>query len=211
MQEIITKTKGYIKNNYVVLIVGLALIILSCVISYSSGKNAQIDAYILQERANADQRLGDVKKQLDDAKTELSSQQDVISELNEYKANKEAKNAEIEQLNASIQEKSNNITTLDNDIAAKSEELEKLKNAIVKTGEAPKVLGAGHYTVGSDIPAGRYVVTGDSNFVVYSASGRLKVNTILGGGRWGEESYTCQLDKGDTMELSSKDTFTPIK
>ena len=36
-------------------------------------------------------------------------------------------------------------------------------------------MGAGEFVVGQDLESGRYLVTGSSNFIVYSASGSLKV------------------------------------
>ena len=197
------------------------LLVISSALAYNGGKRAEINLeavdVVANRIANQDEqikvnndKLADLQSQIDTINNELSSQQDLLNAFNDYKNNKEAKETEISQLDSTIQEKSNNIASLDNDIASKSAELDKLKNAIQRTGEEPKVLTAGEYTVGKDIEPGRYIVTGNSNFVVYSYDGDLKVNTILGG-RYGEESYTCTLENGDTMELSSKDTFTPIK
>lgn len=196
------------KNQKVILGVvggcGLLLCIICSTVFYFVGNSCAINKEVLQEKLAKNEEY---VKLTDDVKR----QQDLLNELKDYKNNKESKTAEITQLDNDIASKSSKISSLDNDIATKSAELDRLKNVIQLTGEAPKVLPAGHYTVGSDIQPGRYTVTGKSNFVVYSSHGSLKVNTILGGGNWGEESYTCTLENGDTLELSSKDTFTPIK
>ena len=114
-------------------------------------------------------------------------------------------------MNSEYLSKQTELEQLKNEVAAKSTELEQLKTGIVQAQEAPKHLPAGYFTVGTDIPAGRYSVSGKSNFFLYSAGGDLKVNTILGGGRWGEESYVCYLNDGDIIKANSACTYTPVK
>ncbi len=193
-------------------IIGVLLIAVAGLIFYflgfNSGKNASLSEAAIEK---AMVELDDKNKELKDLDKQINNQKDTLAELSDYKQNKEKKTEELAQMDLDITSKSEEITSLDNQISEKTIELDDLKNIVKATGEAPKVLTAGHYTVGKDIPEGRYIVTGDRNFFVYSSSGSLKVNTILGGGSWGEESYTCTLENGDTLELSSKDTFTPIK
>jgi hypothetical protein len=38
-----------------------------------------------------------------------------------------------------------------------------------------------------------------------------KVNTILGGGDWGEESYTFYAEDGDTIQTEAKVKLTPVE
>ena len=218
-KDFIEKLKQFSAPEIIGIFVAIFLIG-SC--AYMAGQNSKVDKLavetVSQRKIESDSELqskktelADINGQIEQVKGELSSQQDVLNEFNDYKANKEAKEGEIVQLDNDIQAKSNGVAKLAAEIQEKSSELDQLKNAIQRTGEEPKVLPAGEYTVGYDIDAGRYIVTGRSNFVVHSATGRLKVNTILGGGSYGEESYTCTLETGDSLELSSKDTFTPIK
>ena len=69
----------------------------------------------------------------------------------------------------------------------------------------------GMYTVGKDIPAGRYKIHGgSSNFFVYSSSGSLEVNIILGG-RYGVEEYLYTFKSGDEVEARSSFKLTPIE
>lgn len=211
MKEFLLKAKQTLRINEFTIYMFVFILLFACTISYGVGRKLQLDDIAIEEMSKKNTELIKLTEELDSVKLELKNQEEILNQLNEYKANKETKNAEIAQLDKDIATKSETVTALDNDIQTKTSELDNLKNAIKKTGEAPKVLTAGYYTVGSDIPAGRYIVTGDSNFVVRTSSGRLKVNTILGGGNWGEESYTCYLDVGDILELSSRDTFTPIE
>ena len=211
MKEFITKAKNYISNNESIIIAAFIVLCISCIISFGIGRNAQIDKQELQQSLKQSEELNKLQSQIDDAKNELNSQKSLLEEVNQFKSQKEEKLSELSKLDNDIATKSATSSSLDAEISDKTAELDGLKNLIQKTGEAPKVLGAGDYTVGTDIPAGRYIVTGDSNFVVRSSYGSLKVNTILGGGKYGEESYTCTLEIGDTLELASKDTFTPVK
>ncbi|MDR3586311.1 MAG: cell wall-binding repeat-containing protein [Desulfosporosinus sp.] len=70
----------------------------------------------------------------------------------------------------------------------------------VKTDE-----GAGEYTVGIDIPAGRYVVSvngsGSGNFVVMGTDGMPKTNEILGGDM-GVKNVTVDLNNNDVINIS---------
>ena len=77
-------------------------------------------------------------------------------------------------------------------------------------------LGAGKFTVGSDVPVGRYVITakaGESgNLSASSSDNPLAINAILGdAGGLGVPSVTSTLTKGETLTISglSAVAFTP--
>lgn len=76
-------------------------------------------------------------------------------------------------------------------------------------------LNAGSFLVGTDIPAGRYVITGNGsgNLLIYDKDEMPYINEILGGGELGVESVTTDISKGDTIEISGIDevTFTPAE
>lgn len=76
-------------------------------------------------------------------------------------------------------------------------------------------LNTGKYKVGTDLPEGRYRITGDGsgNFFVYDTNDVPYVNEILGGGGFGVESVTTNLKTGETIEISgiNKATFTPAE
>jgi len=103
------------------------------------------------------------------------------------------------------------IAELDELISDKQTELENLRTRVRETGEAPIQLGAGNWYAGTDIPAGRYRASGgSSNFVVRGNSGRLIVNTILGG-RNGVADYVFTLPADGIIETRSAVTLTPIE
>ncbi|HWT26420.1 MAG TPA: hypothetical protein VN131_00640 [Mobilitalea sp.] len=76
-------------------------------------------------------------------------------------------------------------------------------------------LKTGVFTVGKDIPAGRYVITGDryGNLFIKDPSGLTYTNEILGGGDLGVDSVTTDIHDGDTIQIQGVKnvTFTPAK
>ncbi len=77
--------------------------------------------------------------------------------------------------------------------------------------QGKRVLSSGLYTVGDEIAAGRYEITGDSTVKVYTAQGDLKTNIILTTNknlRDGVESYVLTLRDGELIETSADTTFT---
>lgn len=95
-------------------------------------------------------------------------------------------------------------TSLEKQVSDKNAELENLKSDIIKAKQEPKTYPAGMYTVGQNMPSGRYkVYGGSSNFTVYSASGSLKVNTILGDDKYSTPEYICNFNTGDVVNARS--------
>lgn len=74
-------------------------------------------------------------------------------------------------------------------------------------------LFSGEWLVGTDIPSGRYVVTGSNagNFVIWRHTDLL-VNEILDDGSFGVPSVTTYLRDGDEIDISGINsvTFTPV-
>jgi len=76
-------------------------------------------------------------------------------------------------------------------------------------------LNAGTFEVGSDVPAGRYVITGDGNGNFFVYDGEMPVvNEILDpSGEFGVTSVTTDLEDGQEVEISGINavTFTPAE
>ncbi|MDG4657714.1 hypothetical protein P6P90_12155 [Ectobacillus antri] len=125
-------------------------------------------------------------------------------------ASKASLEAEITAKQNEVSGKAAELTKLASEVEAKQAELQKLTDGITLKKQEPKKLGAGTWYAGKDIPAGRYKITGNSNFVTFSASGKLKVNTILGS-QWGIESYVADLADGDIIETHGGATFQAIE
>lgn len=76
-------------------------------------------------------------------------------------------------------------------------------------------LNTGSFIVGTDIPSGRYVISGDGNgnLFIYDEKGMPYVNEILGGGELGVDTVTTDIAEKDKIEISgiNKVTFTPAE
>jgi septal ring factor EnvC (AmiA/AmiB activator) len=143
------------------------------------------------------------EKELADVEAKLKDTQGALdAELSEGRAKIEADLAIVE----------NGLKTKQAELDAVNEKLASVTGQLQKAESQPITLSAGTYTVGQDVPAGRYTVTpvGEgSNFFVYGSSGYADVNTILGS--WGEESYTFYTSAGDSIQTEAKVKLTPMK
>ncbi len=76
----------------------------------------------------------------------------------------------------------------------------------------PIQLPAGQFTVGKEVPAGRYIIKGTSNFATFTALGETDINTILGNEDGiGDGDYHGYLAKGETIDNSSPATLIPVE
>ena len=143
-------------------------------------------------------------KQLKDLQKEHNAyvdKMDKYSNLAESEIATREKEAKIDELNGEI-------SSLDGQIKEKQDELAKLNSDVKKAKGKPINLSSGRYVVGTDLPEGRYRISGTSNFVVYDY-GDLYINTILGSSGFGD--YVANLTSGMDMECSAPTTFTPIE
>lgn len=190
-------------------------LLVGLLVGYKLGGDAEIDSRvqdeIYKERERQDGYINEQKEELSGLQDEVSALKDEklqlgteISQAKNYQENKAACDSEIAEKTATIE-------NLDAQISAKQNELDTLTGNIVKAEGAPKTLSAGEYTVGVDIPAGRYNVSGSRNFVAWDKLGNLKVNTILGNSSVGVGDYICTLGEGYLIECAARTTFTPIQ
>ncbi|GIO27000.1 hypothetical protein [Ornithinibacillus bavariensis] len=108
--------------------------------------------------------------------------------------------------------KDNNRTNEDNDTTKEESAAAKRDNSSAKE----TTLNAGKFTVGTDIPAGRYVITGEGtgNLFVYDEDGLPVVNEILDkSADMGVPNVTTDIKDGQEIEISGLNavTFTPAK
>lgn len=192
------------KELKIVIGISLVIIILVGAISYrtayQSGINKNISGYIY----NLSTQYQETFNKLQNAKNELDKNESLLKDLENYKKNKT-------ELDKNLNIKNEELKNLSSQVEQKQTELDKLNGDIIQAKGQPITLPAGQFVVGNDVPAGRYNVSGSSNFFVYSSSGRLKVNTILGNGYVGRGDYVCTLDTGDNIENHARTTFTPIQ
>lgn len=113
------------------------------------------------------------------------------------------KNEKQQELNNQIKKLENKQEELSTQKTELEKQIQQLSEKVVKIKGEPKTYPAGHLTVGTDVPTGKYkIYGGSSNFVVRSAYGSLKVNTILGG-TYGVNEYIYEFEQGDKIQAES--------
>lgn len=103
----------------------------------------------------------------------------------------EKKSEELNAFNKQIIEKRNTIDTLNASIAQKT------PSAIT--------LNAGKYVIGTNIAAGKYLVTGSGTFSAASSDNTSKYNFLLKDG-----SQEVSLEKGDIIKINAETKFTSV-
>lgn len=113
------------------------------------------------------------------------------------------KQEELKELEAKKSELNIDILSLEEKKQTLNSEIEQLNGEAIKIKGTPKTYPAGHLTAGTDIPVGRYkIYGGNSNFIVYSSTGKLEVNIILGES-FGVNEYIYTFKSGDKIEANS--------
>jgi len=151
-----------------------------------------------------EKELADIQKELEESESKISLNKATLEKLETLAANEKEMNENVEKSESKLKE-------LKSKIKEKEKELEDITEVVRKTGDEPISLGAGHFVVGEDIPSGRYEAFPDgrgSNFVVYDSSGRLSVNTILGGR---VPSYVFTAGDGYEIENNAPAKLVPIE
>lgn len=170
-------------------------------VGYFMGYNKTLSDAVVEKAARTDAEYTTALAEYSTLKEEINKASNTLSEMANYKANKTKLEKEIEELNKTH-------STLNDQIAVKQQELDKLTEDILKVTGKPITLISGDYIIGTDLPQGRYIVSGSSNFIVYS-NDNLYINTILGDSFDGD--YAATLTDGMIMHCSSKTTFTPVE
>ncbi|PKR76829.1 hypothetical protein CEY16_13515 [Halalkalibacillus sediminis] len=154
------------------------------------------------------------KNELQGEESKLAERQDEFDELIALVEQRDDLKNEIEELDGHLTGRKDELETINNEISDKEKELEKLQGVISETGEQPIELIAGLYTVGSDVPAGRYRATNvgrGTNFFVYDSSGYPKVNQILGDGTYADGDFIFNANDGDTIETLGHIKLIPVE
>ena len=179
-----------LKENKEFMVYAVLAFVFFGVICFGIGRTANIG-----DIGNA--ALNEKAAELESIAAEISAQQNVLNEINEYKTQKEAKQAEITELNSQI-------ATLTDEVTAKQTELNRLSGALTSI-KSEKTLTTGKYIVGEDVAPGKYdviLVSGNGNFFVDGSS---HVNEIFGTSSkyYISEYKNLYLENGDEIELRS--------
>lgn len=135
----------------------------------------------------------------------LKDYENVQKENKKYSAEiEELKQTEKQnEINNKTKELEETKNTLEKEKQSLESQITSLKEEVIKVKGEAKTYPAGYLTAGEDLPTGKYkIYGGSSNFVVYSSSGSLKVNIILGG-RYGVDEYIYTFKFGDEVRAES--------
>lgn len=143
-----------------------------------------------------------IKSELQITKLKKQEQEERIKELN-GQIKTLGRQAEQEKLNKSIKELEEKNAELTDEKKLLESKIKTLKEDIIKEKGKAKTYPAGHLSVSTDIPTGKYkIYDGKGNFVVHSANGSLEVNIILGG-TYGIKEYIYTFKEGDKVETNA--------
>ena len=197
----IKETKGFLKENCLIIEVILLVFAITMfgLMIFMNIQKSGLETEILNSQKdykNLSSKYSSIEKELENSESELESSKKQIQELQQEEKQNEIKN-NIKTLEDKVAELTTQKQDLENQINTLSQDVIRIK------GEA-KTYPAGHLTAGVDIPTGKYkIYGGSSNFVVYSASGSLQVNIILGSGRYNVSEYIYTFKSGDKIEANS--------
>lgn len=117
----------------------------------------------------------------------------------------------VKELQSEQEKLSSEISNLEKRKEELNTQINNLNSEVIKLKGEPKTYPAGHLTVGTDLPTGKYkIYGGSSNFIVYSSTGRLEVNIILGG-KYGVSEYIYTFKSGDKIEANSSFKLVPVE
>ena len=229
MGKIMEKTKKKKWKSVLKWVVILVVVFFAYGAGLSVPQQKALDKAMLESKQQSDEEYQKIQGKIHDG-------QQTLDAIDEYNSNKEKYDAELTGLQQKIDDKNKELsetdTTLKNEQAkidaqisakqdelnkkqaevdSKQAELDKLTGEVVKAAGDPITVSAGDYIVGTDFKAGRYKVSGSSNFVVYTSSGELYINTILGSSSVGRGDYVATLSDKMIVRCSAKTTFTPVK
>lgn len=227
--EVMEKTKKKKWKSVLKWVVILVVVFFAYCAGLSVPQQKALDKAMLESKQQSDEEYQKIQGKIHDG-------QQTLDAIDEYNSNKKKYDAELTGLQQKIDDKNKELsetdTTLKNEQAkidaqisakqnelnkkqaevdSKQAELDKLTGEVVKAAGDPITVSAGDYIVGTDFKAGRYKVSGSSNFVVYTSSRELYINTILGSSSVGRGDYVATLSDKMIVRCSAKTTFTPVK
>ena len=165
-----------------------------------------------KELASKEDEISAAKKNLEDINNQYTEKKDEINAAMEFIENKNKAEEDLKKLQSDIATKKEESKNWDSKIEGKKNELASIQGQIKEKKEAPKVLPAGKFTVGKDIPKGRYKVVpngGSGNFFV---NGGASVNIILGrGDDLFLSEYVFYANEGDEIDMNLSVKFIPVE
>lgn len=178
---------------FLAVIVAVILFLVGCGFGLLTGFNMGKDSYSAVELAKEQKKTD---KNLNKARAQYQKVSNDYSEA--LKTIDEAKNS---------QQTIDDLRKQQEDMQAK---IDALQQQYDQAKGQPIQLPAGEFIVGKEVPAGRYVISGSSNFQTYDTSGSIDINTILGNSEVGRGDYHGYLIDGYIIRNAAPATLTPV-
>lgn len=150
------------------------------------------------EYREAAQDYDSIKETIDELTKERDEKQAVFDAMQDYESKSTDVNTRLENLR-------NELNGLNSEIETKKQTLADLENSISSKTSSIVSLSPGIYTVGKNIVAGKYSVTGSGSILVSTSSGATKINTVIN-----SEGTQVTLENDDTIKLETRARFTPV-
>ncbi|WP_368504167.1 hypothetical protein AB3N04_19245 [Alkalihalophilus sp. As8PL] len=220
--------KAFNKSMGIILAISVLFIIVAAVIAYNMGNNnatielegekitleeikQQITAYE-QEQVEHQEKTAESKAEYEAKKQELDELSEEYREVKALVRRSDELSSQIKEIEQSLEQKDSEVSSLDAALSEKQSELELLTNSIVEKKEEPRVLSAGVFTVGTDLPAGRYKIEPNSGSGNYFVNSGMKTNIILGkGDSFYLSEYIMAFSDGDEIEATLPVKYTPVE
>ena len=188
---------------------------ISCVISAAVIIAVAAAAYFIPKGGGAVQRGLDALRKSDETYIAASKAYgDAFAENRRLSEDLNAKNKELEEFRSvsggldKIGESNAELEKTRDELTKEAESKQKEYDALVRVseGESGKMvtLSSGYYTVGKDIPAGKYTVTG-SGSVAVARGGKSTVNKLLN-----SEGGEIELRDDDRIQIDGIAKFSPM-
>ena len=222
---IIEKTKAIIQKYQIIILIIISIILVA--VSWFIGdqtattkiENEKVTYEdIVQKIDDKEEELqrinGDVEvaqSNYETVSTDLSKVSDEYKEVQGIIAEKENVIDEKKKVQAELDELKKKGEKLKKSIRDKEAELSSITGKVKEAKGQPKVLSAGKFIVGKDLPAARYKVVPNGGMGNFFVNQGMDVNIILGSGDFGESEYVFEAFDGDEIELTTSAKFIPIE
>ena len=150
------------------------------------------------EYREAAQDYDSIKETIDDLTKERDEKQAVFDAMQDYESKSTDVNTRLENLR-------NERNSLNSEIETKKQTLAELESSISSKTSSIVSLSPGIYTVGKNIVAGKYLVTGSGSILISTSSGATKINTVIN-----SDGTQVTLENDDTIKLETRARFTPV-
>ena len=150
------------------------------------------------EYREAAQDYDSIKETIDDLTKERDEKQAVFDAMQDYESKSTDVNTRLENLR-------NELNSLNSEIETKKQTLAELESSISSKTSSIVSLSPGIYTVGKNIVAGKYLVTGSGSILISTSSGATKINTVIN-----SDGTQVTLENDDTIKLETRARFTPV-